>query len=122
MVRPDWKSLNGLWEYSITPKNVAVPERFDGQILVPFAVESSLSGVGRTFTPEDALWYRTTFRVPSAWIFLMDILRRDLLGPRRPDAVAGRRPTLGRYCSGSHQGQYQSGAKTILHFDLLFVI
>lgn len=67
MVRPDWKSLNGLWEYSITPKNVAVPERFDGQILVPFAVESSLSGVGRTFTPEDALWYRTTFRVPSAW-------------------------------------------------------
>ena len=67
MVRPEWKSLNGLWEYSITPKNVAVPERFDGQILVPFAVESSLSGVGRTFTPKDALWYRTTFRVPSAW-------------------------------------------------------
>ena len=67
MVRPEWKSLNGLWEYSITPKNAVVPERFDGQILVPFAVESSLSGVGRTFTPEDALWYRTTFRVPSAW-------------------------------------------------------
>ena len=67
MVRPDWKSLNGLWEYSITPKNAVVPERFDGQILVPFAVESSLSGVGRMLTPEDALWYKTTFRVPSAW-------------------------------------------------------
>lgn len=67
MVRPDWKSLNGLWEYSITPKNASVPSKFDCRILVPFAVESSLSGVGRTLTPEDALWYRTTFKVPSAW-------------------------------------------------------
>lgn len=67
MVRTDWKSLNGLWEYSITPKNAAVPEKFDGRILVPFAVESSLSGVGRTLTPDDALWYRTSFKVPSAW-------------------------------------------------------
>ena len=67
MVRPEWKSLNGLWEYSITSKNTAKPEKFDGSILVPFAVESSLSGVGKTFTPEDALWYRTTFKVPSAW-------------------------------------------------------
>ena len=67
MVRPEWKSLNGLWEYSITSKDSALPEKFDGNILVPFAVESSLSGVGRTLTPEDALWYKTTFKVPSAW-------------------------------------------------------
>lgn len=67
MVRPEWKSLNGLWEYSITSKDSAQPETFDGNILVPFAVESSLSGVGRTLTPEDALWYKTTFKVPSAW-------------------------------------------------------
>lgn len=67
MVRQEWKSLNGLWEYSITTKNAVAPEKFDGEILVPFAVESSLSGVGRALTPDDALWYRTTFKVPSAW-------------------------------------------------------
>ena len=38
MVRPDWKNLNGLWEYSITPKNESCPESFEGKILVPFAV------------------------------------------------------------------------------------
>ena len=67
MVRPDWKSLNGLWDYAITPKSSPKPSSFDGKILVPFAVESSLSGVGRTFTADDALWYSTEFTVPSAW-------------------------------------------------------
>ena len=67
MVRGEWKSLNGLWDYSITPRSEARPDSFDGKILVPFPVESSLSGVGRTFTKDDALWYRTSFTVPSAW-------------------------------------------------------
>lgn len=67
MVRPDWKSLNGLWEYSITGKGDPLPETFEGRILVPFAVESSLSGVGRGLKADDALWYRTTFKVPGSW-------------------------------------------------------
>ncbi len=45
LVRDQWQNLNGLWEYSILPKGSPVPEGFEGQILVPFPVESSLSGV-----------------------------------------------------------------------------
>lgn len=67
MVRGQWQSLNGLWNYAITAKNAAKPATFDGQILVPFAVESALSGVGRAVTKNDALWYQTSFKVPSAW-------------------------------------------------------
>jgi len=67
MVRPDWLNLNGLWEYSIQPRDEAAPARFEGKILVPFAAESSLSGVGRPVSPEQRLWYRRTFSVPAQW-------------------------------------------------------
>lgn len=60
--RPNWVNLNGLWDYAITGANTRkMPEKAEGKILVPFAVEAPLSGVERAFTPEDALWYRREF-------------------------------------------------------------
>ncbi len=66
MVRTDnWKNLNGLWDYAITPKNSAKPTTFNGKILVPFAIESSLSGVGKSVGKDNLLWYNTTFTIPK---------------------------------------------------------
>lgn len=60
LVRRGWKSLNGLWEYAFTDEEKE-PEVFDGQILVPFSPEASLSGVGRQLKPDEWLWYRRNF-------------------------------------------------------------
>ena len=64
MERPTWKNLNGLWDYAITDRG-AKPESFDGKILVPFAVESALSGVARRVSQEQNLHYHRTFTVPT---------------------------------------------------------
>ena len=67
MERTDWMNLNGLWNYVISPLGQAVPQKYDGQILVPFAVESSLSGVGKMLGEKNELWYQRKFTVPSKW-------------------------------------------------------
>jgi beta-galactosidase len=66
MVRESYNNLNGLWSYAITGRDDSnLPKEWDGEILVPFAPESKLSGVGRTLEPEQALWYRRTFQVEA---------------------------------------------------------
>ncbi len=67
MERIEWKNLNGLWDYAIIEKGKHTPSVFDGKILVPFAVESSLSGVAKTVGAEKELVYRRSFDVPSSW-------------------------------------------------------
>ncbi len=53
--------MNGLWEYSITDINAGEPNKLDGQILVPFPVESSLSGAQKAVNENQALWYKRNF-------------------------------------------------------------
>ncbi|WP_293710298.1 sugar-binding domain-containing protein [uncultured Parabacteroides sp.] len=65
--RTDWVNLNGEWEYAIKPRGGAEPAAFDGNILVPFAVESSLSGVQKEVGENNELWYKRTFTVPANW-------------------------------------------------------
>lgn len=61
----NWKNLNGLWDYAITGKDEETPKTYQGKILVPFALESSLSGVGKTLNKNNLLWYKTSFTIPS---------------------------------------------------------
>ena len=66
MVRKDWINLNGLWQYAILPKDQqAIPASTQGSILVPFAVESALSGVGKTVGKDSILWYKKMVNVSA---------------------------------------------------------
>ncbi|MGC8668715.1 MAG: glycoside hydrolase family 2 protein [Chthonomonadales bacterium] len=67
MVRPEWINLNGLWDYAITGRGDFAPTHYEGKILVPFPVESALSGVMKAIRPDQRIWYRRTFQVPRTF-------------------------------------------------------
>lgn len=67
MERSRWQNLNGLWKYAILPLDAGQPGKFDGDILVPFAIESSLSGVMKTVGEKNNLWYQRAFSIPEDW-------------------------------------------------------
>jgi hypothetical protein len=65
MARRPWTNLNGQWSYAIAAADAPRPASFDGRILVPFPIESQLSGAGRWVSPDQRLWYRRTFTAPA---------------------------------------------------------
>ncbi|MCY4426544.1 MAG: hypothetical protein OXC05_05880 [Halieaceae bacterium] len=65
--RRHWLNLNGLWSFNVVPREQEQVADFPGQILVPFAIESALSGVQRPLLAGERLWYRRSFSIPGGW-------------------------------------------------------
>jgi len=64
LVRGNWVNLNGLWDYAVTGIDEPQPTAFQGEILVPFCIESALSGVKRPLKRDERLWYSRSFAAP----------------------------------------------------------
>ena len=98
LVRADWLNLNGLWEYTVSPREQEMPYEYDGNILVPFPIESSLSGVGKPLLPTELLWYRRSFEIPIEWKSHRVVLHFG--------AVDWQTDV---WCNGHYLGQHQGG-------------
>jgi len=100
MVREKWLNLNGLWNYSLQTKdNQNTPQQYDGKILVPFAVESALSGVGKTVGKDSVIWYNRTFSLPSNFKNNNVLIHFGAVDWRSEVYVNGK-------LAGSHEGGY----------------
>ncbi|MBQ9447601.1 MAG: hypothetical protein IJU61_13440, partial [Victivallales bacterium] len=65
LVRQNWQNLNGLWQYAVNERKADRPAEWAGEILVPFAIETPISGVKRLLEPNEQLWYRRVFNVAA---------------------------------------------------------
>lgn len=101
LTRKSWLNLNGSWQYSILPKEggETLPASFGGNILVPFAVESALSGVGKTVGKDSVLWYQKTIDVPAIYRKGKVLLHFGAVDWESEVYVNGKK-------AGSHQGGY----------------
>ena len=99
LVRNDWLNLNGRYDFCITEAADDFPDSFDEEILVPFAVESKLSGICRTVNPEDNLWYRRYFTLDERFSGKRVILHFG--GVDYSSAVY-----INRQLVGTHKGGY----------------
>ncbi|MCQ2483795.1 MAG: glycoside hydrolase family 2 [Clostridia bacterium] len=99
MVRSDWQNLNGRFDYAITPMNDSFPESYDGEIIVPFAPECYLSGVGRTVQKDEFLWYRKNFILKDCFIGKRTLLHFGAVDWKCKVYINGHK-------AGSHQGGY----------------
>ncbi len=98
MVRQEWKNLNGLWQFATKEQVQEVPVGRDlpDRILVPFAVESALSGIHQR---SERIWYRRTFELPNEWDAQRVLLHFGAVDWEASVYINGKK-------MGTHQGGY----------------
>ena len=108
LVRTNWLSLNGIWQFQSGATNDAVPvgQTLSGQILVPYPMESAISGVMQY---NQFSWYRRLFTVPLAWSGKRIILHLDAVDWQSAVYVNG-------HYVGTHQGGYDAISYDITAF------
>ncbi|NLA76624.1 MAG: glycoside hydrolase family 2 [Clostridiales bacterium] len=98
-MRGSWLSLNGEWDYAITGREEKAFPEAQGKILVPFAIESALSGVEKGITASDRLWYKKTFEIPESFEGKSILLHFDAVDWQCKVYINGK-------AAGSHTGGY----------------
>jgi hypothetical protein len=108
LVRPNWLNLNGLWQFQAGATNDPVPtgQTLSSQILVPYPMESAISGVMQYYPFS---WYRRTFTVPSNWSGQRIILHLDAVDWQSTVYVNGQKV-------GMHKGGYDPFSYDITPF------
>ena len=98
MVRKQWLNLNGMWDLALASRR-APTFNFDQRILVPFPVESALSGVKGKVDSDTVIHYRRTFEIPSDWTSKRVLLHFEAVDWEASVSVNGK-------AVGIHRGGY----------------
>lgn len=99
MEREAWSNLNGIWHFALNHKDSSGAPKFNRQIMVPFPVESSLSGVGIKVSPTDKMWYKKKFYIPEDWSYKYILLHFGAVDWEANIYVNGEK-------AGTHRGGY----------------
>ena len=107
--RDFWVNLNGEFDYAVTKADAGFPEKYQGKILVPFAIESALSGVEIPFYADDRLWYKKNFTLSKEFEGKHVIINFDAVDWQC-------KVYLNRQLVGEHTGGYNAFSFDITEF------